>query len=193
MLTLNPHGEYEKDMVEQIAQTLFDTIDKKDADKGIRKKEFEKWCKANPDLGIPPDSVDDVFNQYDTNGDRRITKEEFLYLVKQRHMQLQSFEEGPIKARLDKITNRIYSSVDLDESGYIEFNEFNEWLMADASLGTIQNLCDVMKSMSTDLNKLNKHASDAIDTIVRVAGQGPTAEELQKIKEDEKQALKDER
>ena len=193
MLTFNPHGEYEKGMVEQISQTLFDSIDKKDAKKGIRKKEFVKWCNSNPDVGITPESTNDVFDLYDTDGDKRISREEFMYLVKQRHMQTQHFDSGPIKARLDKITNKIYHSVDRDDSGYIEFEEFNEWLISDASLGTVQNLCDVMQDMNNDLKKLSKQASGAMETIVNVASKGAAeAEEiLQTEKDTEKKRLKE--
>ena len=191
MLTLNPHGEYEKGMVEKIAQTLFDSIDKKDANKGIKQKEFENWCQLHPDCGIPSESVEDIFMQYDTDGDKRISREEFLYLVKQRNMQSQNFEKGPIKARLDQITNKIYRAVDVDDSGSIEFQEFNEWLMADASLGTVQNLCDVMKDMTNDLKHFNKNASCALETIVTVAGRGTSEEDERKKKEEEKKLQKD--
>jgi len=127
MLTLNPHGEYEKDMVEKFAKSLFDSIEKRDPQRGIRLKEFQKWCKTNPAAGIEPDAVNEIFNQYDTDGNKRMTLDEFKYLVKQRHMQTRSFEKGPVKARLDKITLKVWKAVDIDNSGSIEFGEFQEW------------------------------------------------------------------
>ena len=185
MLTLNPHGEYEKEMVEKLAKTLFASIDKKDSDRGVSLKEFQKWCSENPDAGIEADSVEAVFSQFDTDGNKKLTKSEFTYLVKQRHMQSSTFEDGPIKARLDKITNKVYKAVDVDNSGSIDFEEFHEWLMADASVGTVQNLCDVMKDVVGDLKKLNKTAKDAMGMIVQSASKGLSQEEIQAQKEKE--------
>jgi len=191
MLTLNPHGEYEKDMVEKFSKSLFDSIEKRDEDKGIKLKEFQKWCETNPEAGIEPDAVEDIFNQYDTDGNKRITLIEFQFLVKQRHMQTNTFEKGPVKARLDKITTKVWKAVDIDNSGTIEFGEFQEWLMQDASCGTVQNLCDVMKDVGKDLKQLNNNAKEAIDSIINAAGKGPTEEDIKKqVKEEARQQKK---
>jgi peptidoglycan hydrolase CwlO-like protein len=62
--------------------------------------------------------------------------------------------------------------------------------MQDASVGTVQNLCDVMNDMNKDLKQLNKNAKEALDSIVRTAGKGPTEEDLKEQEREEKRQNK---
>jgi Ca2+-binding EF-hand superfamily protein len=201
MLTINPHGEYEKDMVTKFSKSLFDSVDAKDPTRGINMKEFVAWCMAHPEIGIDgEEGAEAVFRRFDINHDNKITRDEFINLVKQRHLVTSQFDKGPIKARLDKITRKVYKSVDKDNSGSIDFDEFSEWLMEDASLGTVQSLCDVMSDVGKDLKRLQSKARGAMDMIVGVAERGvegdgrSEAEQAErKAKEDEKKRAKDEK
>eukprot|EP00946_MAST-07B_sp_MAST-7B-sp1_P003499 g3499.t1 len=200
MLTINPHGEYEKDMVTKFSKSLFDSVNAKDPSKGIRKKEFVEWCTKHPEIGIEPDSAEAVFVRFDINNDKKITPDEFVNLVKQRHLVTTQFDKGPIKSRLDKITKKVYRAVDTDNSGSIDFDEFSEWLMADASLGTVQNLVDVMSDVGKDLKRLQSKARGAMDMIVGVAergvegdGRSEAEEAARKAKEDEQKRAREEK
>jgi hypothetical protein len=164
-------------------------------------KEFVAWCMAHPEIGIDgEEGAEAVFRRFDINHDNKITRDEFINLVKQRHLVTSQFDKGPIKARLDKITRKVYKSVDKDNSGSIDFDEFSEWLMEDASLGTVQSLCDVMSDVGKDLKRLQSKARGAMDMIVGVAERGvegdgrSEAEQAErKAKEDEKKRAKDEK
>ena len=74
------------------------------------------------------DSAEAVFVRFDINNDKKHARR-VRQLGEAAPPCHDAFDKVSIKSRLDKITKKVYRSVDTDNSGSIDFDEFSEWLM----------------------------------------------------------------